>query len=62
MATNCTATPDALACTLDGVGEGLGNMFTEMGDPLGNFLIIIGIAGGVVALFLAVAGRVKGGL
>ena len=62
MATNCTATPDAMACTLGDVGSGLGDLFDGMGEPLGNFLIIIGIAGGVVALFMAIASRVKSGL
>jgi len=37
-------------------------MFESLGEPLGNFLIIVGIAGGVVALFLAIAGRVKAGM
>jgi len=59
---NCTATPDNIQCTLDGVGDGLGSLFDGLANPLGNFLIIIGIAGGVVALFMAIASRVKGGL
>jgi hypothetical protein len=48
--------------TLTNVGTGLGNLFDSLGDPLGNFLIIVGIAGGVVALFMAIAARVKSGL
>lgn len=48
--------------TLTDVGAGLGSLFDSLGNPLGNFLIIIGIAGGVVALFMAIASRVKGGL
>lgn len=48
--------------TLSNVGAGLGSLFTSLGDPLGNFLIIIGIAGGVIALFMAIASRVKEGL
>jgi hypothetical protein len=48
--------------TLTDVGSGLGGMFESLGEPLGNFLIIVGIAGGVVALFLAIAGRVKAGM
>jgi hypothetical protein len=48
--------------TLSSVGEGLGNLFDELGNPLGAFLIIVGIAGGVVALFMAIAARVRSGL
>ena len=59
---NCTASPNNIECTLTDVGDGLGNLFDGLGNPLGNFLIIIGIAGGVVALFMAIAGRVRSGL
>jgi len=52
----------AINDTLSAVGEGLGDMFDGLGEPLGNFLIIVGIAGGVVALFMAIASRVKSGL
>ena len=48
--------------TLTDVGAGLGNLYNSLGNPLGNFLIIVGIAGGVVALFMAIAGRVRSGL
>jgi len=45
--------------TLREVGDGLGGLFDSMGNPLGAFLIIVGIAGGVVALFMAIAARVR---
>ena len=48
--------------TLNGVGAGLGSLFEQLGSPLGNFLIIVGIAGGIVALFMAIAYKVKSGL
>ena len=48
--------------TLTDVGAGLGSLFEQLGNPLGNFLIIVGIAGGVVALFMAIAYKVKSGL
>ena len=57
-----TKTKMAINDTLSGVGEGLGDLFDGLAEPLGNFLIIIGIAGGVVALFMAIASRVKSGL
>jgi len=41
--------------TLVGVGEGLGSLFDSLTNPLGNFLIVVGVAGGVVALFLGFA-------
>jgi len=59
---NCTADPSNIDCTLQDVGGGLGSLFDSIGNPLGNFLIIIGIAGGVVALFMAIAAKVKGGI
>jgi hypothetical protein len=62
MTVNCTADPNNIHCTLSGVGDGLGSLFEGLGDPLGNFLIIIGIAGGVVALFMAISARVKSGM
>ncbi len=52
----------AINDTLIGVGDGLGGLFDGLAEPLGNFLIIIGIASGVVALFMAIASRVKSGL
>jgi len=48
--------------TLTDVGAGLGSLFDSLGNPLGNFLIIVGIAGGVVALFMAIAYKVRSGL
>ena len=54
MAYNCTATPNNIYCTLNNVGDGLGSLFEGLGSPLGNFLIIVGIAGGIVALVMAI--------
>ncbi len=48
--------------TLNSVGDGLGGLFDGLGEPLGNFLIIVGIASGIIALFMAIAGRVKSGM
>jgi hypothetical protein len=59
MAVNCTADPNNIECTLSDVGDGLGNMFDALGNPLGNFLIIIGIAAGIGAMFLAIVSRVR---
>jgi hypothetical protein len=47
--------------TLGGVGAGLGNLFDSLGNPLANFLILVGLAGGVVALFGAVGYKLKEG-
>jgi len=41
--------------TLANVGEGLSTLFDSLSDPMGNFLIVIGIAGGMLFLFRAIA-------
>ena len=45
--------------TLTAVGDGLGSLFDGIGQPLGTLLIIIGIAGGVIAIFWAVANSIR---
>jgi hypothetical protein len=44
-----------MTTTLGSVGEGLGNFFDFVGNPLGVFIIIVGFAGGVIALFMAIS-------
>lgn len=51
---NCTADPDQLNCTLKGVGDGLGTLFDEISVPLVTLLLLIGIAGAVVAIITGV--------
>jgi len=41
--------------TLSDVGEGLGNLFGEIDTPLGTLLIVVGVAGGVVAIMYGIA-------
>lgn len=45
--------------TLAGVGEGLGNFLSAIYLPLGNLVLILGIIGGVVAIFMGIAYVVK---
>lgn len=52
---NCTATPDNIACTLDDVGEGMGGLFSDIAVPIGTILLVVGIVGGVVAIFYAIS-------
>jgi len=44
--------------TLTEVGNGLGNMFDGLSEPLGTLLIVIGLAGAVVALFMAIVNSI----
>ena len=49
----------SIAVTLTGVGDGLAGFFDSLGGPLGAFLILVGIAGGIVAMFLAIGGVIR---
>ena len=40
--------------TLTQVGQGVGGFLDNVGNPLASFLIIVGLAGGVVAIFVSV--------
>ena len=59
---NCTADPSNMKCTFDDVGEGLEDLFTGIGVPLGTLLIIVGIAGAVVAIMYGIAKTIGNGL
>ena len=48
--------------TLVDVGDGLGSLFSGIATPLGTLLIVVGIAGAVVAILYAVASTIRGGL
>ena len=48
--------------TLTDVGNGLGGLFDSLSTPLASFLIILGIAAGVVALFSAITWRIRDGM
>ena len=41
--------------TLTDVGNGLGNLFNAIDTPIGTLLIVIGVAGGVVAILYGIA-------
>jgi hypothetical protein len=45
--------------TLTGLGTGLGNFLSAIYLPLGNLILILGIIGGVVAIFMGIAYVVK---
>lgn len=41
--------------TLQDVGAGMGGLFEAIDSPLGTLLIVIGVATGVVAIFMSIA-------
>ena len=45
--------------TLAGIGDGLGSFLSAIYLPLGNLVLILGIVGGVVSIFLGIAYVVK---
>jgi hypothetical protein len=45
--------------TLTGIGAGLGNFLSAIYLPLGNLVLILGVIGGVVAIFMGIAYVVK---
>ena len=45
--------------TLTGIGAGLGSFLSAIYLPLGNLVLILGIVGGVVSIFLGIAYVVK---
>ena len=45
--------------TLTGIGAGLGSFLSAIYLPLGNLVLILGIVGGVVAIFMGIAYVVK---
>jgi len=53
-AVNCSATPDNVACVLDDVGNGLGDLFSEIAVPLGTLIIVLGVAGAIGAILYGV--------
>ena len=45
--------------TLTDLGTGLGAFLTEIKDPVVDFVLLLAIIGGVVAIFMAVAGVIR---
>ncbi len=44
---------------LEGVGEGLGSMLDVISSPLAVWILVLGVAGGVGAIVVALASRVS---
>lgn len=47
--------------TLTDVGTKLGSIFDSLGTPLMTLLIYLGIAAGIIGIFMAIASRIKDG-
>jgi hypothetical protein len=45
--------------TLTDVGTGLGNFLGAIQDPVVNFVLILGIIGGILSIFMAIAYVIK---
>jgi len=45
--------------TLSGIGAGLGSFLSAIYLPLGNLLLVLGIIGGVVSIFMGIAYAIK---
>ena len=45
--------------TLTGIGNGLGAFLSAVTMPLGNIVLILGIVGGVIAIFAGIAFAIK---
>jgi len=52
-------TDATLETTLAGIGDGLGSFLSAIYLPLGNLLLVLGIIGGVVSIFMGIAYAVK---
>ena len=48
-----------LNTTLREAGDGTGGFLDSIKTPLGDLILYLGIVGGIVAIFMAIAGRVK---
>ena len=47
---------------LTDVGDGLGALFEAIAVPLGTLLIVVGVAGGVVAMLYAISRSISKGM
>lgn len=45
--------------TLTDVGTGLGNFLGAIQDPVVNFVLVLGIIGGILSIFMAIAYVIK---
>lgn len=61
---NCSTIADTsgICSTLESVGVGLGVFLQALVLVLPYFLIAIGVIGGVIAIFMAIAGVIKGSI
>lgn len=48
-----------ISTTLTDVGTGLGNFLSAIQDPVVNFVLILGIIGGILSIFMAIAYVIK---
>jgi hypothetical protein len=47
---------------LTATGAGLGNFISSISDPVVNFILVLGLIGGVLSIFMAIAFVIKGAL
>jgi hypothetical protein len=51
-----------ISSTLTDVGSGLGAFLSAIQDPVVNFVLILGIIGGILSIFMAIAYVVRNAL